>query len=80
MDLEIAIQTKVSQKEKNKYCTLTHTWRVLKTGMIILFAKQKQRHMQRTHGYQGGMVGDGGRVNWEVEIDIYINAMYKTDN
>ena len=41
MDLEIAIQSKVSQKEKNKYYTLTHTWRVLKNGMVILFVKQK---------------------------------------
>ena len=39
-----------------------------------------ETHMQRTHGYQGGMLGNGGRMNWEVEIDIYINTMYKTDN
>ena len=41
MDLETVTQSKVSQKEKNKYYTLTHTWRVLKNGMVILFVKQK---------------------------------------
>ena len=26
MDLELIIQSEVSQKEKNKYCTLTHIY------------------------------------------------------
>ena len=26
MDLESVIQSEVSQKEKNKYCILTHIW------------------------------------------------------
>ena len=28
MDLECVIQSKVSQKKKNKYCMLTHTYRI----------------------------------------------------
>ena len=30
MDLESVIQSEVSQKEKNKYCMLTHIYRILK--------------------------------------------------
>ena len=30
MDLESVIQSEVSQKEKNKYCMLTHTYGILK--------------------------------------------------
>ena len=30
MELESVIQSEVSQKEKNKYCTLTHTYGVFK--------------------------------------------------
>ena len=30
MDLESVIQSEVSQKEKNKYCMLTHTYRIKK--------------------------------------------------
>ena len=32
MDLEIVIQSEVSQKEKNKYCILTHTCGIQKNG------------------------------------------------
>ena len=31
-DLETVIQSEVSQKEKNKYCTLTHIYGIQKTG------------------------------------------------
>ena len=30
MDLETVIQSEVSQKEKNKYCTLTHIYGILR--------------------------------------------------
>ena len=30
MDLEFVIQSEVSQKEKNKYCMLTHMYGILK--------------------------------------------------
>ena len=32
MDLESVIQSEVSQKEKNKYCMLTHIYGILKSG------------------------------------------------
>ena len=31
MDLESVIQSEVSQKERNKYCMLTHIYRILKS-------------------------------------------------
>ena len=34
MDLESVIQSKVSQKEKNRYCMLTHIWN-LKKKMVL---------------------------------------------
>ena len=40
-NLETVIQSEVSQKEKNKYCILTH---ILESGKIVqmnLFARQK---------------------------------------
>ena len=32
MNLESVIQSEVSQKKKNKYCTLTHIYGILKNG------------------------------------------------
>ena len=32
MDLDSVIQSEVSQKEKNKYCMLTHIYGILKSG------------------------------------------------
>ena len=32
MDLESVIQSEVSQKEKNKYCMLSHTYGISKNG------------------------------------------------
>ena len=47
MDLETVVQTKVSQKEKNKYHILTHMCvESRKMVQMILFAKQKQRHKE----------------------------------
>ena len=39
MDLESVIQSEVSQKEKNKYCTLTHICGILKNGIDDLTCK-----------------------------------------
>ena len=35
MDLETVIQSEVSQKEKNKYCTLTHIYGILQKKMVM---------------------------------------------
>ena len=40
MDLETVIQSKVSQKEKNKYCILMHRYESNKIVEMILFTKQ----------------------------------------
>ena len=34
MDLESVIQSEVSQKEKKKYCTLTHVYGILKKMVL----------------------------------------------
>ena len=39
MDLESVIQSEVSQKEKNKYCMLTHIYGIWKNGMDDLICK-----------------------------------------
>ena len=41
MDLETVIQSEVSQKEKNKYCMLTHTWNIKKVVLMNLVAGQE---------------------------------------
>ena len=35
MDLESVIQSEVIQKEKNKYCMLTHIYGILKKKMVL---------------------------------------------
>ena len=49
MDLETVIQSEVSQKEKNKYCILTHNVESRKIVQVNLFAKQKQTQTYRTN-------------------------------
>ena len=41
MDLETVIQSEVSQKEKNKYCILTHICGTRKMVQMNWFARQK---------------------------------------
>ena len=41
MDLETVIESEVSQKEKNKYCTLAHICGILKNGTDELVCKAK---------------------------------------
>ena len=41
MDLEMVIQSEVSQKEKNKYCILTHVYRIQKVLLMNIFAGQE---------------------------------------
>ena len=54
--LEPIIQSEVSQKDKHKYCTLTHTYiEFRKMVMITLDARQKKRHrcIEQTFGLYG---------------------------
>jgi len=41
MNLEPVIQSEVSQKEKNKYCILTHNMKSRKMVQMNLFAGQE---------------------------------------
>ena len=77
MDLETVIQSKVSQKEKNKYRILMHICGIQKNSTDDLICKaeievQKQRTKEEK----------GGGMNWEIGIDIYtlLITMYKIDN
>ena len=44
MNLEPIIRSEVSQKEKDKYCILTHTMESRKTVLMILHAGHQRRH------------------------------------
>ena len=76
MDLEAVIQSEVSQKEKNKFRTLTHICGIQKNGTDEPVCKAEiETQMQRTNvwtpmGESGGW-GGGGGMNWEIGIDIY---------
>ena len=77
MDLETVIQSKVSQKEKNKYRISMRICEPRKMVQMNRFAGQKQQHRcrEQTYGHQGGKVvggsGGGGVMNWEIGIDMY---------
>ena len=70
MDLEAVIQSEVSQKEKNKYCILTHMCGIWKNVIDDLICKaeveiQTENKRMNTKGErEHGM-------NWETGIDIY---------
>ena len=68
-DLETVIQSEVSQKEKNKYCILTHVCGTQKNGTDEQFAGQKLRHRcrEQTYGHQGGKA-TGGWGWWCAEL------------
>ena len=77
MDLETVIQSEVSQKEKNKYCILMPICGTQKNGTDEPVCREGiETQMQRTNvrtprGESVRGVGDGGVINWEIEIDIY---------
>ena len=54
MDPETVIQSEVSQKEKNKYCMLTHICRIQKNGTNELICRArieaKNRHVSVRRG------------------------------
>ena len=47
MNLEPIIQSEVNQKEKNKYCILTHVYEIQKDGSDKSFARQQWKCRQR---------------------------------
>ena len=69
--------SEVSQKEKNKYRILMHIWGIQKNGADEPVCKAEiETQMQRTNVWtprEESMWGEGvgGRMNWEIGIDIY---------
>ena len=53
MNLQL-IQSELSQKEKDKYCILTHIWESTKMVPMNLFARQqwRNRHREQTYAYR----------------------------
>ena len=51
MDLESVIQSEVSQKEKNKYCILTHTCGIQKKWYRITYLQDTNRDVDTEDGY-----------------------------
>ena len=69
MNLEPIIQSEVSQKEKDKYCILTHILESRKMVLKNLFSGQqwRNRHREYTYGH-GEREGEGemyGKSNME---------------
>ena len=73
MDLETVIQSEVSQKEKNKYCILTHICGIKKNATDEPVCKAEiETDVENKHmDTKGGSGGQGGGMNWEIGIDIY---------
>ena len=74
VNIETAIQSEVSQKEKNKYCILMHICGTQKNGTDEPVCRAEiETQMQRTNVWTPRRehgVGDGG-MNWEIGIDMY---------
>ena len=67
MDLEIVILSKVSQKEKNKYCILTHIYEIKKNGTYL----QDRNRDTDAENRLVDTVGEGaGGMNRQNSIDI----------
>ena len=66
MDLETVIWSEVSQKEKNKYCILTHICGIQKNGTdeLICRAGIRCRRRGQTYGHQGGKRGWDELGDW----------------
>ena len=74
MNLEPIIQNEVSQKEKDKYPLLTHTYMdSRKMVMITLYARQQKRHrcIEQSLGLCGRGWDDLGEWHWNTHNIIY---------
>ena len=72
MNLEHIIQSEVSQKGKDKYCILTHTYRKMVLQNLFIGQQCRNRHRQYTYGH-GERGGDGemyGKSNMETYSTI----------
>ena len=76
MNIKPIIQNEVSQKEKDKYHSLMHIYRIQKNctkEFIYRTAMQKQRHREQTcgHGERGGEGEMYGKSNMETYITLH---------
>ena len=70
MNLEPIIQSVVSQKDKRKYCILTHIY--METRKMVpmnLFAGQQWRDRHREQPYGHGRVGGEGEMYGESNME-----------
>ena len=79
MNLEPITQSEVSQKEKDKYCILTHIHRIQKNRMNNLFTGQQWRNRPREHTYGHWERGGEGVMYGKSNMEIYI-TICKIDN
>ena len=59
MDLEMVIQSEVSQKEKNKYCILMHLYGIYKNGTDDSICRNRDAEVEN------GLVDTGRRGGWD---------------
>ena len=70
MDLETVIQSEVNQKEKNKYCILTHICGIQKNGTNESIRKAKTETQTQRINVRTPTRELGCEVSWEIKIDI----------
>ena len=70
MNLEPIIKSEISQKEKDKYCILTHM--ESRKMVMNLFSEQQWRNRHREQTYGHGEKGGEGKMYGESNMEIYI--------
>ena len=80
MNQQPIIQSELSQKEKNKYHTLTHIYGICKMILMNPFSGPRWRHRQRewTDGHGGSRGGRRGGMCEESNMETYI-TIHKID-
>jgi len=72
MNLELIIQSEVSQEEKDKYHILKHTGRIRKMVLKNLLTGQQWRNRHREYTYGHGEKGGDGEMYGKSNIETYI--------
>ena len=70
MTLDPIIQSEVSQKEKNKYCILTHIYGILKDGTDEPICREAMETDKENRLVDKKREGEGG-MNWESNTETY---------
>ena len=75
MNLEPIIQSEVSQKEKDKYCILTHIYMESRKMVLKnLFTGEKWRNRHREETYGHGERGGEGEMYGESNMETYVTT------